>query len=84
MLSRLPIRVASLQEIGPLIPELAASDVIVDALLGTGLSRPVTGLQYDVIEQVKRQWQNRAEPRHTHGRTRRLRARLWEPPYEPI
>ena len=52
MLSRLPVRVASLQEIGPLIPELAASDVIVDALLGTGLSRPVTGLQYDVIERV--------------------------------
>ena len=52
ILSRLPIRVETLQEIGPLIPELAASDVIVDALLGTGLSRPVTGLQHDVIRHI--------------------------------
>lgn len=52
ILSRLPIRVETLQEMGSLIPELAASDVIVDALLGTGLSRPVAGLQHDVIGHI--------------------------------
>ena len=52
ILSRLPIRVETLHEIGPLVPELDAADVIVDALLGTGLSRPVTGLLCEVIERI--------------------------------
>ena len=52
ILSRLPIRVETLQEVGPLVPDLATCDVIVDALLGTGLSRPVTGLQSKVIERI--------------------------------
>ena len=52
ILSRLPIGVERLQEIGPLAADLAACDVIVDALLGTGLSRHVTGLQSEVIELI--------------------------------
>ena len=52
ILNRLPIRVEALREIGTLGPELAASDVIVDALLGTGLSRPATGLLGEVIERI--------------------------------
>ena len=52
ILSRLPIQVESLQEIGPLTPDLAACDVIVDALFGTGLSRHVTGLQSGVIRRI--------------------------------
>ena len=52
ILSRLPIRVETLREIGPLAPDLAACDVIIDALLGTGLSRPVTGPQAELIERI--------------------------------
>lgn len=52
ILSHLPIRVETLQEIDPLGPALADCDVVVDGLLGTGLSRPVTGLQSEVIDQV--------------------------------
>jgi hydroxyethylthiazole kinase-like uncharacterized protein yjeF len=52
ILSRLPIKVDTLKEIGPLAADLAACDVIVDALLGTGLSRPVAGLQREAIERI--------------------------------
>ena len=52
ILSRLPIQVDTLKEIGPLAADLAACDVIVDALLGTGLSRPVAGLQHEAIERI--------------------------------
>ena len=52
LLSRLPIKLDTLEEIGPLAADLAASDVIVDALLGTGLSRPVAGLQREAIERI--------------------------------
>ena len=48
LLSRLPIDVEALNEIG----SLGAGDVVVDALLGTGLSRPVAGLQREVIERI--------------------------------
>ena len=48
LLSRLSIDVASRNEIG----SLDACDVVVDALLGTGLSRPVAGLQREVIERI--------------------------------
>ena len=50
LLSRLPIDVESRNEIG----SLGAGDVVVDALLGTGLSRPVAGLQHEVIERINR------------------------------
>ena len=52
ILSRLPISVETLQNIDPLGRALANCDVIVDALLGTGLSRPVTGLHSEVIDQI--------------------------------
>ena len=52
ILSRLPIKVEALREIGPLAADLAACDVVVDALLGTGLSRPVADLQREVIERI--------------------------------
>ena len=52
VLSRLPIKVDILKEINPLTAALAACDVIVDALLGTGLSRPVAGLQREAIERI--------------------------------
>ncbi len=52
ILSRLPVRVDTLKEMGPLAADLVACDVVVDALLGTGLSRPVAGLQRQVIEQI--------------------------------
>lgn len=52
ILSRLPVKVEALQDINHLAADLAACDVVVDALLGTGLSRPVAGLQHEVIERV--------------------------------
>lgn len=52
ILSRLPINVEPLEKINPLAADLAACDVVVDALLGTGLSRPVEGLQREVIERI--------------------------------
>ena len=48
LLSRLPLDVESRNEIA----SLGACDVVVDAMLGTGLSRPVAGLQHEVIERI--------------------------------
>jgi len=52
ILSRLPVKVEALKDINHLAADLAACDVVVDALLGTGLSRPVAGLQHEIIERV--------------------------------
>ena len=52
ILSRLPIQVETLEEMGSLTADLATCDVVVDALLGTGLSRPVAGLQREIIERI--------------------------------
>ena len=52
LLSRLPVQVETLEEIAPLAADLAACDGVVDALLGTGLSRPVAGLHRGVIERI--------------------------------
>lgn len=52
ILSRLPIQVETLKETAFLSADLAACDVVVDALLGTGLSRPVAGLQREAIERI--------------------------------
>ena len=52
LLSRLPLQVEACKETGPLAADLAACDVVVDALLGTGLSRPVAGLQRQAIERI--------------------------------
>ena len=52
ILSRLPVKVETLKDINHLAADLATCDVVVDALLGTGLSRPVAGLQHEVIERI--------------------------------
>ena len=52
ILSRLPVKVEALKDLDHLAADLAACDVVVDALLGTGLSRPVAGLQHEVIERI--------------------------------
>ena len=52
ILSRLPVKVEALKDINHPTADLAACDVVVDALLGTGLSRPVAGLQHEVIERI--------------------------------
>ena len=52
ILSRLPVQVETLKETASLAADLAACDVVVDALLGTGLSRPVAGLQREAIERI--------------------------------
>lgn len=52
ILSRLPIQVETLKETVSLAADLAACDVVVDALLGTGLSRPVAGLQREAIVRI--------------------------------
>lgn len=58
ILRRLPIEVQPLQAIDPLRVRIAAGDVIVDALLGTGITREVAGLYREVIEQINQR------PRH--------------------
>jgi NAD(P)H-hydrate epimerase len=49
MLRRLPIDVQSLTSIAAMHADLDRCDVIVDAMLGTGLSRPVEGQYREVI-----------------------------------
>ena len=38
--------------LGPLVSDLTQAHIVVDALLGTGLSHPVTGLYADVIRRI--------------------------------
>ncbi|HNY66437.1 MAG TPA: NAD(P)H-hydrate dehydratase [Deltaproteobacteria bacterium] len=52
ILGRLPIEVTDLDSIQGLRHELIHADAVVDALLGTGLQREVTGLFADVIREV--------------------------------
>lgn len=47
---RLPLNQAS--EVDPILAEIAACDGIVDALLGTGITRPVEGLFAEIIAAV--------------------------------
>lgn len=49
IVSRLPFDVRQVGSIQPIRPEVDHCDVIVDALLGTGISRPIEGLYHDVI-----------------------------------
>jgi ADP-dependent NAD(P)H-hydrate dehydratase / NAD(P)H-hydrate epimerase len=46
------IEVFSEVELNPVVHRLAKADLIVDALLGTGLNSPVKGLMADLIERV--------------------------------
>ena len=52
ILSRLPIEVRRIESIEVIKTEVAHCDGIVDAILGTGLTRDVAGLYRDVIELI--------------------------------
>lgn len=50
ILSRLPVEMDSLDSIASLQDELAKSDMVIDAIFGTGLARNVEGTYRDVID----------------------------------
>ena len=52
IVSRLPIKVRQIESIEAVKTEVAHCDGIVDAILGTGLTRDVAGLYRDVIELI--------------------------------
>jgi hydroxyethylthiazole kinase-like uncharacterized protein yjeF len=54
IVSRLPIEVRQLESIEAAEPDVARCDAIVDAILGTGITRDVRGLYRDVVEWINR------------------------------
>ena len=52
ILSRLPIEVQQLESIETAKPDVAHCDAIVDAILGTGITRDVKGLYRDIVELI--------------------------------
>jgi len=52
IVSRLPIKVRRIEAVKTIQHEVLHSDCIVDAILGTGLTREVTGLYAEVIELI--------------------------------
>ena len=54
IVSRLPIEVRRLESVETAESDIAHCDAIVDAILGTGITRNVEGLYHDVIECINR------------------------------
>jgi NAD(P)H-hydrate epimerase len=52
IISRLPIEIREVESIESIKADIYHCDVIVDAIFGTGLTRPVEGLYRDVVELV--------------------------------
>jgi NAD(P)H-hydrate epimerase len=54
IITRLPVEVIKLENAARAKKDLAHCDAIIDAILGTGLDRPVTGLVAEVIAQINK------------------------------
>jgi hydroxyethylthiazole kinase-like uncharacterized protein yjeF len=54
IVSRLPIEVRQIESVGALTADLAHCDALVDAILGTGITRDVEGLYREVIDSINR------------------------------
>ncbi len=52
IVTRLPVEVRQLESIKPIAMDIARCDAIVDAVLGTGITRNVEGLYRDVIDSI--------------------------------
>ena len=75
IVSRLPIEVLPLESIEAVEADVARCDGIVDAILGTGLTRDVEGLYRDVIELINRSGKTVFSvdiPSGVHGDTGRI------------
>ena len=52
ILARLPLEITDVKSVDQISPEIDKADAVVDALLGTGLDRPVEGIIKEAIELV--------------------------------
>ena len=50
ILTKLPVEITELKSCGPALIPIAHSDAVIDAVFGTGLTRPVDGLQKELVQ----------------------------------
>ena len=64
ILSNLGVAISELTSAGPALAPIAHCDAVIDAIFGTGLSRPVEGLARELIDLIKHTRPQGLQPRH--------------------